>query len=99
MQNIILSADGDVKVFSVPDAVAENLEKYCIDFCDKWLWNSPDAEKYRTKHGVCYDEEDFIEYLNKYIFPHEQSMLIKNLGAVLYKNLPDEYKLLPHFFF
>lgn len=99
MQNIILSADGDVKIYSVPDTVAENLEKYCIDFCDNWLWSSPDAQKYRINNGVCYDEEDFIEYLNKYIFPHEQSKLIKNLGAVSYKNLPYEYKSLPNFFF
>ena len=43
MRDIILMADGARKVYSVPEAAAENLEKYCLDFCDKWLWTSPDA--------------------------------------------------------
>ena len=35
MRDIILMADGARKVYSVPEAAAENLEKYCLDFCDK----------------------------------------------------------------
>ena len=42
MKNIILSADGDRMVYSVPDAVADNLEKYCMEFID-WLEASPSA--------------------------------------------------------
>ena len=49
MKNVILSSDGDSIVYSVPDTVADNLRKYCIAFCDKWLWKSPNAEKYRHK--------------------------------------------------
>ena len=80
MKEVILSADGDCCIYCVPDVVAENLKKYCVNFCDKWLWSSPYAKKYHTKEGVCYTEEDFIEYLNKYIFPNEQSYLVKVLG-------------------
>ena len=62
-----LSADGEISVFSVPDEVADHLEKYCLEFCCHWLYESPDAEKYRVKMGnmigVCYTEKDFIEYL------------------------------------
>ena len=47
MKNVILSSEGDSIVYSVPDTVADNLRKYCIEFCDKWLWKSPNAEKYR----------------------------------------------------
>lgn len=100
MKEIILSADGDSIVYLVPDAVADNLREYCIEFCDKWLWNSPEAQQYRTKQGVCYNEADFISYLNKYIFPEQESKFIKNLGWTDFgKNLPSEYKSLPYFNF
>ena len=59
MKEIILSADGDSVLYLVPDAVAENLEEYCLKFCSDWLWNSPEAEKYRVGNAVCYTEADF----------------------------------------
>ena len=79
MKEVILCADGDSVVFSVPDIVADNLEAYCIEFCDDWIWNSPDAEKYRNGEYVCYTEKDFIEYLNQYVFPNEKSEMITSL--------------------
>ena len=75
MKNIVISADGDRKVFSVPDVVADNLTKYCGDFI-KWLKNSPDAMKYRMGGGLCYNEEDFIEYLNAWIFPKDRKSVV-----------------------
>ncbi len=100
MKEIILSADGDSVVYLVPDAVADNLKKYCIQFCDRWLRTSPKAKKYRVNGGLCYDEADFIEYLNAYVFPDEQSVLVKNLGwTELGKNLPDESRNHPYFNF
>lgn len=101
MKNIILSADGDRMVYSVPDVVADNLNKYCIEFADKWLHTSPHAKKYRTKHGVCYNEADFIEYLNQWKFPNEKSVLIDNLGhmGIDETPIPDQYKKCPVFNF
>ncbi len=100
MKKIILSADGDSMMYLVPDVVADNLEEYCMRFCSDWLWNSPQAEKYRTPEGVCYTETDFIEYLNCYLFPHEKSVLVKNLGWTDYeKNIPEEYSEYPYFNF
>ena len=100
MKEIILSADGESVVYLVPDVVAENLREYCIEFCDNWLWNSPEAKQYRTAHGVCYNEADFIDYLNKYVFPDQESKFVKNLGWIdLRQNLPSEYKSLPYFNF
>lgn len=32
MKNVILSADGDLCVYAVPDAVAENLYESCVTF-------------------------------------------------------------------
>ena len=103
MKNVILSADGDRMVYSVPDAVADNLEKYCMEFID-WLEASPDAKKYRRKGVLWYDESDFILYLNKYVFPHspkEQSVYVKNLslGNTYARNVPSEYKDCPSFNF
>ena len=100
MKNIVLSADGDSIIYSVPDIVADNLIEYCMEFANNWLWNSPDAEKYRTGEVVCYNESDFINYLNEYIFPNEKSVFVKNLGWTdLGKKLPEEYQALPHFNF
>ena len=99
MKNVILSADGDYMLYSVPDAVADGLTGYCMEFCTEWLWKSPHAEKYRrTRHGiacVCYNEEDFIAYLNQWVFPQEPSVLLKHLGA----QIPKEYKNFPTFHF
>ena len=100
MQEVILSADGDSVVYLVPEAVANDLSKYCIRFCDKWMKTSPDAKKYRSKGGYCFNEADFIEYLNVYVFPKQKSVFIKNLGWTdLGRNLPAEYKDHPCFNF
>lgn len=54
MKEIIISADGDSVVYSVPDDVANHLRKYCIEFCDKWMKTSPHAKRYRIKGVYCY---------------------------------------------
>jgi len=100
MKKVVISADGDRKVYSVPDVVAENLEKYCMEFCTTWLWESPHAKKYRMDGGLCYNEDDFIEYLNKWVFPDEKSVLIKNLGWMDYsESVPAPYDECPEFHF
>lgn len=97
---MILSADGPLTVYSVPDAVAENLEEYCNTFCNEWLQKDPNAEKYRHGNCVCYTERDFIEYLNTWIFPNHKSVLIENLGWVdLDAKLPAPYTDCPKFNF
>ncbi len=99
MKRVLLSADGEISVFNVPDEVADNLEQYCLEFCRDWLHKSPDAEKYRTQMGgVCYNEKDFIDYLNQYICD-EQSALIALTDVCVGDELPAEYKELPYFNF
>lgn len=99
MKEVILSADGPLMVYSVPDKVAENLGKYCCAFCDEWLQTSPHAQKYRSKNGVCYNEGDFIDYLNTWVFPNEPSTLIENLGFLWEENIPRKYQNCPRFNF
>ncbi len=100
MKKVILSADGDSILYLVPNAVAENLEEYCMKFCADWLWNSPDAEKYRVGNGVCYTEADFVEYLNTYVFPDCKSKMLMNLGWTDYgTKLSLDYRDYPYFNF
>lgn len=99
MKNIVISADGDRMVYAVPDVVADNLEKYCLEFYT-WLTASPHAVKYRVQGGLCYNEADFIEYLNKWVFPEEISFLVENLGWIDFDvSLPEQYKDCPEFNF
>lgn len=100
MREVIISADGDSIVYLVPDVVANDLRKYCIEFCDEWMRTSPQAEKYRINDGCCYNEADFIDYLNEYIFPEQKSRFVKNLGWTdLGNDLPVEYQGHPYFNF
>lgn len=104
MKKVLLCADSEISIFSVPDTVADNLEKYCLEFCTHWLLESPYAEKYRVEKsgktvGVCYSKMDFIDYLNQYICK-EQSVLVATLTGILNKaDLPKEYSGLPYFGF
>ena len=100
MKNVVISADGDRKIYSVPDVVANNWSGYCIEFCNEWIRNSPQAKKYRIGDVVCYNEDDFIEYLNTYVFPDEKSVLVKNLGWIDFDSkLPAPYCNYPEFNF
>ena len=102
MREILLSADGDISLYLVPDEAAENLREYCLEFCE-WLHKSPDAKQFYFKTGkksyVYYPEEAFIEYLNKYVFD-ERSRYIKTLKRIRSDySLPKKYKDLPYFNF
>ena len=100
MKEVIISADGDSVVYLVPDAVADDLREYCISFCDKWMRTGSNAKKYKIKGVYCFNEADFIDYLNKYVFPEQRSVFVKNLGWTdLGRNLPAEYKNHPYFNF
>ena len=105
MKEVILGTDGDSVVYSVPDEVADNFRKYCMEFCSNWIWKSSDAAKYRVadEYGevcACYCEADFIEYLNTWVFPGQPSVFVKNIGWTQYgRKLPTEYQSYPCFHF
>ena len=103
MKRVLLSADAEISVFSVPDEVADNLNQYCMEFCKNWLHKSPDAEKYRVKMGdevgVCFTEKDFIEYLNQYICKEKSSLITTLTNIYPEEELPEEYVGLPYFNF
>ena len=73
--------------------------KWILEFSNL-ITTSSDAGKYKIKGGYCYNEADFIDCLNKYVFLEEKSVFVKNLGwTELGKNLPTKYKNHPYFNF
>jgi hypothetical protein len=78
MTNVLLSADNEVKVYSVPNKIAENLEDVCMEF---------------SNVGGCFDEEDFIEWLNKYKYPYKESLFVENIGWIQdEEDIPPAYR-------
>lgn len=97
MKKVILGSDYDRVIFSVPDEVADNLRDYCMGFLE-WIYNSPEAERFRTGDGVAYSECDFIDYLNDYKFTNEKSNFIEVLECEP-DEIPVEYEEYPIFVF
>lgn len=102
MKEVILSHDSEAKIYLVPDEVSDNLDTYCWNFAANWLWQSPHAKKYhKIVNGIDYvtfGAPDFIDYLNKWIFPNQLSTLVKGLGCYDYE-IPEEYKDYPQYNF
>ena len=100
MKEILLSADGYAKLYLVPDEVADNLQRYCLEFQTKWIWHDPNGAKLlKEVNGMKYasnTEKDFIEYLNEWIFPDEPSVLVKGFDC-FFDKLPKEYGKVPKY--
>ncbi len=96
MKYILLSTDGPVSLYEVPDKIAKNLHKYCIDFL-KWTERGPETK--RLKKGY-FPEEEFIKYLNTVVHPNYiyKSKFIKTLENST-SDIPEEYRNLPYFNF
>ena len=89
MKKVVLSADSDYMLYLVDDEVADHLHEYCLKFANEWVYSDI---KYRCGEGVCFDESDFIEWLNKYKFPDKPSFFVENLGNISPKDLPEHCK-------
>lgn len=102
MKNVLLSHDGTVSMYSVPDEVAEHLGEYCEDFSANWIWKNPNGRKLMKNIlgtvVAVYDGDDFIDYLNEWLFPKQLSRLVKRLDFY-FNEVPEEYKKYPHFNF
>ena len=83
--------------YAVKFAVHGNSQR--LKAFSRWV-TSPNAVKYKLKGGFCFNEADFIDYLNEYIFPDEKSTFVKSLGWTdLGRDIPEEYQGLPYFNF
>ena len=103
MKPVLLSADSKVCLYAVPDTVAEHLEQYCLDFCVHWIWEDPRGAKLLVTMkngalGAVYGVQDFIDYLNEWVFPGEKSTLIRQLDFYGYE-IPAAYQQYPSFNF
>ncbi len=93
MKHVILSADNELKVWLVPDAVAESLGTLCSDFSRNWK-----TLQVRPRDG--FDETDFIEYLNEKVCGDEKCVFVETLGREYRrKKWPERYRKCPHFNF
>ena len=96
MKHVLLSADGPIALYEVPDEIAENLRKYCLEFLD-WIYYAPENEAFRT--DGYFPEAEFINYVNTVVYPDitDKSRFIKEIDAI--SIIPEEYKSLPWFNF
>ena len=97
MKNVILSADGSLRVYSVPDKIADNLEGACWYFRSIWIYDGPESKRLIQNDIVRYNDKDFIDYLNNWEMPEYNSVLIEDLGSI--ENLPEQYKDCPRYSF
>lgn len=103
MAEVILSHDSEAMLYSVPAEVAANLSEYCWDFAANWIWNGPENQKFLRQtrsgqYGAMFGAQDFIDYLNRWVFPEYESRLIKRLGCYDYE-IPEEYLHYPRYNF
>lgn len=102
MRQVLLSHDGPVQVYLVPDEVAENLEQYCWEFSGNWIWHNPNGAKLlKEVNGMqvaFYGAPDFIDYLNEWVFPQQPSKLVAQLDCYD-DEIPEEYKDCPQYNF
>ena len=99
MKQVILSADGDQYLYSVPDPVAENLSRFCMEFL-RWMQDNPAGKKYWDGRGYMFTEADFIDWLNENRFPEQRSQLLENLGDWdLQEKIFAEHPDVPHYNF
>ena len=98
MKEVILSHDSELLVYLVPDEVARELERYCWDFAANWVWHGPENAKFlkpigNGQLGAIFGAPDFIDYLNRWVFPAQSSKLVKELGCY---EVPAEYQEHPY---
>ena len=103
MAEVILSHDSEAILYSVPAEVAANLDQYCLDFSNSWVWHGPENGKFLQKlpngqYGAMFGASDFIDYLNRWAFPECKSRQIKALGCYGYE-IPDAYQHYPRYNF
>ena len=104
MKEVILSADGDLSLYLVPADVADNLATVANEFASGYVWHGEKSGKFLKlcgeQYGAVFDEADFIEYLNTWVFPDQPSVFVKNIGWTQYgRKLPTEYQGYPWFHF
>ena len=95
---VVLSADNECSVYRVPDSVGKSFFK----LCDTFHRNAKTLQIHpRENNGVvCFDETDFIEYLNEKICGEEKCVFVEKIGwRYDKKHWPEKYRSCPHYNF
>ena len=99
MKEVVLSADGDPSLYLVPADVADNLATVANEFAFDYVWHGENNGKFLRHCGktiaACFNEEDFIEYLNTVLYPDKPSKKIMTIHTDD-DELPEEYRKLPY---
>ncbi len=102
MKEVILGADGELSLYSVPADVADNLASVCNNFASEYVWHGEKSGKFLKLYGEQYvavfTEEDFIEYLSTVLYPERPSKKLKTLGS-FDDGVPKEYRSVPRYNF
>ncbi|MBO4363045.1 MAG: hypothetical protein J5912_01530 [Clostridia bacterium] len=97
LKNVIVSADNELKVYLVPDFVADSFDRLCADFSRNWETRQP--PRLDEAEGG-FDEKSFIDYLNESICGDEKCVFIETLGwDYRRKKWPEKYRNCPYFNF
>ena len=97
-KHVILSADGELSVYRVPDAVARSF----FELCDTFHRNAKKLQIHpRDINGVVlFDETDFIEYLNEKVCREEKCVFVEKIGWDYdKKHWPEKYRNCPYYNF
>ena len=102
-KEIILSHDGEALLCRVPAEVADNLDRFCLEFADAWVWHGPENGRFLQPMDDClvgavFGAADFIDYLNRWAFPGEDAAILRGLGC-FFDQIPAEYGDLPRYNF
>ena len=104
MAYIVLSADNQPTLYQVPEEVALHLNKLARQFLNAiqnpkspFLKNMTDSVTGQKHPILCYNEEDFVAWLNR----KKQTRDEKIIAVAHAENyaLPDEWRNYPHFSF
>ena len=91
MKYVILSADNELKVYLVPDYLAESrrsFEKRCLDFSMNIV-----HDRIQAQGKDWYNEQDFIDCLNEEVCTEEKCVFVETLGwDVKKKKWPEKYR-------
>ena len=97
-KHVILSADGELSVYRVPDEVARSFFK----LCDTFHRNAKKLQIHPRDIGgiVLFDETDFIEYLNERVCGDEKCVFVEKIGFEQEKEKwPEKYRKCPYYNF
>ena len=99
IKDVILGSGGSLRVYSVPDKIADQLEGSCWYFRSIWIFDEPQSQRFVKNGCARYNEADFSDYLNQWETPEYPSILVEELGVIEDNEIPEQYQNCPRYHF